>query len=127
MDENRTPIIYSYTRSQAIEDGVLIDVTPQAMESGFKVPVAVGDHLYHRYIVPPDGLDGYGQSIKGRLHDVLYLAQAAAIKNDGWRVVFDCMFLMGEGPRFETVKIVAVICGDDQGKPAITICLPEDE
>lgn len=33
--------IYIYTRKQAIEDGVLIDVTETAKEAGFKVPVAV--------------------------------------------------------------------------------------
>jgi len=30
-------IIFSYTRRQAIEDGVLIDVTEQAKQMGFKV------------------------------------------------------------------------------------------
>jgi hypothetical protein len=38
MDENE--IIYSYTRKQAIADGVLIDVTELAKEAGFKCPVA---------------------------------------------------------------------------------------
>jgi type I site-specific restriction endonuclease len=39
MDENE--IIYSYTRKQAIADGVLIDVTELAKEAGFKCPVAL--------------------------------------------------------------------------------------
>ena len=35
------PVIYAYTRAQAIEDGVLADVTETAKEAGFKLPVAV--------------------------------------------------------------------------------------
>ena len=35
------PVIASYSRAQAIDDGVLIDVTPMAREAGFKWPVAL--------------------------------------------------------------------------------------
>ena len=34
-------IISTYTRAQAIEDGVLIDVSPIAKEAGFEWPVAM--------------------------------------------------------------------------------------
>jgi hypothetical protein len=37
------PIIFQYTRAQAIEDGVLIDVTVQAAELGFRVHTVVTD------------------------------------------------------------------------------------
>jgi type I site-specific restriction endonuclease len=33
-------VIFSYTRAQAIADRVLIDVTPTALEAGFRFPVA---------------------------------------------------------------------------------------
>lgn len=49
-------VIYSYTRAQAIEDGVLIDVTVDT------------DNLYHRYFEVPTGLDAEGLSRAGRLH-----------------------------------------------------------
>lgn len=42
--------IYSYSREQAIQDGVLIDITGIAKEAGFKWPVAITDTLYHQYI-----------------------------------------------------------------------------
>lgn len=41
-------VIFSYTRKQSIDDGNLIDVTAQAKESGFKVPVAVSLILLFR-------------------------------------------------------------------------------
>src|SRR4051812_27741843 len=34
-------VIFAYTRKQAIEDGVLVDVTETAKEAGFKIPVAL--------------------------------------------------------------------------------------
>lgn len=34
-------LIHSYTRTQAIEDGDLIDVTEIGREAGFRVPVAL--------------------------------------------------------------------------------------
>ena len=128
MDDQGFNIIYSYTRTQAIADGVLIDVSGQANETGFKVPVAISDHLYNGYIVPPDGLDGEGQSVSGRLHDVLLMTfYAAKVRWDGERVYFEALFQMGEGPRFEKVQCVAIVGHGDNGKPVLTICLPEDE
>ena len=74
------PIIFSYTRAQAIDDGVLIDVTAQAAEVGFKVHTVVTDHLYNQYVVPLSGLEGEGQSVEGRLHDLLFRSLVAARK-----------------------------------------------
>ena len=63
-------VVYSYTRKQAIEDGVLIDVTEQAKEAGFKIPVAITSSLWYGHVVPKDIP---GQSVEGRLHDVLWM------------------------------------------------------
>ncbi|MHC1790216.1 DUF6573 family protein [Solidesulfovibrio sp.] len=103
-------VIYSYTRAQAIEDGVLIDITADAQAHGFKVHTVVTDNLYHQYVEVPNGLDGsFGQSSAGRLHDLLTLALFAARSSKGTdRVYFKVDFLMGPG-RSETVDIIAHI------------------
>ena len=121
------PIIFSYTRAQAIADGVLIDVTTKAAEVGFKVHTVVTDHLYNRYVVPPGGLEGEGQSVEGRLHDLLFrtLLAAKAIR-DSARAEFDVLFLMAPG-RWDTAHVVATIGPGDQGEPVMTIMLPEDD
>ena len=121
------PIIFSYTRAQAIADGVLIDVTAHAAEVGFKVHTVVTDHLYGEYVVPPAGLEGEGQSIEGRLHDLLFrtLLAAKAIR-DSDRAEFDVLFLMASG-RWDAAHVVAVIAPGDQGEPVMTIMLPEDD
>ena len=120
-------LIFSYTRAQAIEDGVLIDVTNQAAQLGFKVPTVVTDHLYNGYVVPPAGLEGEGQSVEGRLHDLLFRTLVAASRHGtGDRVEFDVLFLMATG-RWDTAHVVAVIGPGDQGEPVMTIMLPEDD
>ncbi|OEU71027.1 MAG: hypothetical protein BA863_07725 [Desulfovibrio sp. S3730MH75] len=127
MPKDEFELIHAYTRKQALEDGVLIDVTEQAKETGFKVPVAITANLYHQYIEPPDGLDGEGQSVAGRLHDVLFLTFLAAKDRwDGSMVVIEPLFVMGEGARFEKVKCWVVIGPGDCGEPVLTIMLPED-
>ena len=126
-NDNNWNVIYSYTRAQAIEDGVLVDVTEQAKSSGLKVPVAITDHLFHAYVEAPTGLGAEGQSTSGRLHDLLTLALFAAkrtIHTD--RVTFKVDFLMAPG-RLETVQVIAHIGPGDTAAPVLTIMLPEDD
>jgi len=46
MSLEKFEIIYSYTRKQALADGVLIDISQEAHESGFKIPAAISDNLF---------------------------------------------------------------------------------
>jgi len=126
--ENSEPhLIYSYTRKMAIEDGVLIDVTANAAEVGFSLNTVVTDNLLHGYVVPPAGLDGEGQSMLGRLHDLLMLARVAAGgQPDGDRVSFKVAFLMRPG-HLETVQVILHIGPGDHGEAVLTLILPEDD
>ena len=120
-------LTYSYTRAQAIADGVLIDVTAQAKEAGFKLSTVVTDNLYHQYIVPPEGLVCEGQSVEGRLHDVLWMVLLAAKAGVGGdRVETDVLFLMAPG-KLETVRVVAVVGPGDKAEPVLTVMLPGDD
>ncbi|WP_320169398.1 DUF6573 family protein [Maridesulfovibrio sp.] len=102
-------MIYSYTRKQAIEDGNLIDVTEQSKGTGFKVPVAVSVTLYERYITPPKGLEGEGQSVEGRLHDLFTMCLLAMQdKLDQSRISFQVLFLTKSSPR--TIEEIEVVC-----------------
>ena len=126
MDEEWN-IIISYTRKQAIEDGVLIDVTEQAKQMGFKVNTVVTDHLFGDYLTPPAGLEGEGQSLEGRLTDLLFKTLIAAKTiGGGSRIEFDVLFLMSPG-RWDTVHVLAIMGPGDHGEPVLTIMLPEDE
>lgn len=120
-------VVYSYSRAQAIADGVLIDVTEEAKAIGFKLHTVVTDHLFHGYVEPPVGLEGEGQSVAGRLHDLMVLtlfAARRAVNTD--RVTFKVDFLMAPG-RKETVDVVAHIGPGDRGEPVLTIMLPGED
>lgn len=120
-------LICSYTRKQAIEDGVLVDITKSAMQVGFKIHTVITWNLYTRYISPPAGLDGYGQSVEGRLYDVLWLAVLTARSNaQSSRMEFDVLFQMAPGEP-ERVRVVADIGPGDHGEPVLTIMLPGDD
>jgi hypothetical protein len=71
-------VIVSYTRAQAIEDGVLVDVSEWAstreMMGGFTIPVALTSAVWALVQAP----EGSHEDTRGRAHDVLWLASCAA-------------------------------------------------
>ena len=66
MKEIFGDVIYAYTRAQAIEDGVLIDVTAAAREAGIKHPTALTSAVWADYVAVPDEMKGH-QDEMGRL------------------------------------------------------------
>jgi hypothetical protein len=121
-------LIYSYSRTRGLSEGVLIDVSDLAREAGFKLPVAVSDSLYHCYLTPPLELAKEGQSLDGRLWDtlsVLRYAIKAASSTD--RISFSVLFQMASDAEPEPVDLLAVCGPGDFGEPVITIMLPSDD
>jgi len=121
-------VIYAYTREQALADGVLIDASALAKEAGFKWPVALTDHLYHSYIVPALDLVAEGQSITGRLWDLLQvLRYAIANSKDDTYLHFSVLFVMSPCAAPIPIEIISVAGPSDDRSPCITIMLPEDD
>ncbi|MFA9478777.1 DUF6573 family protein [Phycisphaerales bacterium AB-hyl4] len=121
------PIIYRYTRQQALADGVLVDLTEWAKETGFHCPVACTAAVWHGYVVPREGLRSLGQSERGRGHDLLWMLYHAIRRSRRKdQLLFQVIFLM-EPERQETVTL-KVICGPgDEGEPVLTILLPNED
>jgi len=120
-------VISIYTRRQALSDGCLVDCTELAHEAGFTWPVAVTDNLYHSYIVPALALVAEGQSITGRLWDVLMvLRHSIRSSKDDTYLRFTVLFQMSPGAAPVPVELVSVAGPDDDGSPCLTIMLPED-
>ncbi len=139
-------VIFRYSRAQAIADGVLVDLTsatddkgqllcPQA---GFKVPVAITRTAWAQTIEAggswkPDQ-DGEvlelkgGQSLTGRLWDVLWVLRTACGQADTtdrvhFRVLVD---VHGDGRR-EAVSLWALCGPGDDAQPVITIMLEGED
>src|SRR5947209_12200809 len=68
-------LISSYSRAQAIADGVLIDVSATAREAGFRWPVALTRAVWERCVRVPDGV--VCQDETGRLWDVVWMLLCA--------------------------------------------------
>lgn len=112
-------IISSYSRAQAIEDGVLVDLTDWARETGFTCPVAVTAALWGKIEAPKRS----NQDTRGRAHDVLYLMFVACkFAKPGQDELF---YRVKLGRRTETVK---VLCGPgDDGELVMTAMLPHED
>ena len=120
-------VVFTYTRKEAIEDGVLVDLTDIAKESGFKVPVAVTDTVFHTYLDPDEELKAYGQSLRGRIQDMLFMLYLSARKNTESIVLFEVCFLLKPGYDPETVSLKSVIGPGDEGEAVITVMLPHED
>lgn len=76
------PVIFSYTRRQAIADGVQFQAPASlAAEAGFRWPVFITSAVYEEAIGVPAGLEAQDES--GRLWDVLWMARLTCAANDG--------------------------------------------
>ena len=120
-------LIHSYTRREAIEDGVLVDVSAVAREAGIRYPVAVTSAVWGNYVeVPPDVV---GQDEQGRLWDVLWMFRTAVQRQrgPGSDVVRYSLLVRNDNERPREVELKAVCGPGDDGEPVVTILLPEED
>ena len=127
------PVVFAYSRRQAIEDGVLVDVTEIAREAGFRIPVALSRSVWERLVALPEGYQGF-QDEAGRLWDVLWMARHYALRASNSDRVRMCVLVRdirkdlrdSNRPPRRHFPIVAIGAGDE-GEPVITILWPEDD
>lgn len=115
--------VFTYTRAQALADGVLVDVSGMAKEAGFKHPVAITAGV--QAIIQAVG-DRGAQDYKGRLWDLLSIFWLEARKSAEDVVHFSVFFLMPYGKLRET-KLWAKCGPGDDAKPVITIMLIDED
>lgn len=112
----------TYTRKQAIEDGVLVDLssTQEAREAGFKAPVAATRHLWETI---ESGVGVAGQALKGRLWDVCFMAVQAlkAFNEDKHLVPFEVLM---KDPQSKLQKLELWLTFNEA--EGFTIMHPED-
>ena len=131
--------ICSYGRAQAIEDGMLIDVSATAREAGLVWPVALTAAAWADCVEWTDATEarkGYtGQSESGRLWDVcwmLSLAVRGALRRglDPTGPLFYELVRTpreGRGVMPRRVRLKFITGPDDSGRPCITVmALGED-
>lgn len=134
------PVVYSYTREQAIQDGVLIDVTETAKEAGIRFHTAITVAVLSEYVSVPEELEGM-EDEQGRLWDILWMFSVAARRgeiqgNQGRFEVLvskslDAQWLQNEqhhtGLQQRLVTLKAVCGPNGNGRPCITIMMPDED
>ena len=121
-------LIHSYSRADALRDGVLIDVSPTAREAGFKFPVALTRAAWERCVTVPPGV--LCQDEAGRLWDVLTMLRFAARGARGGATEVRFGVHVRNDNRERTPPLVRrkAVCGPgDEGEPVITVMMPDED
>jgi hypothetical protein len=140
-EESFGPIVFSYTRAQAIADGVLVDVSEMAEEAGVRMATALTQAVYEKYVAVPESLEGL-QDESGRLWDILWMFTHAVRSGrmDGSQGTFTVIVALPdrgdwssnespfEGQRTQRLVTLKAVCGpEDDGAPCITVMLPTED
>jgi len=127
-------LIHTHTRAQALEDGDLIDVTPQAQAAGLTCPTACTAALYGQLV-------GSGPNAVLRLESMLHTLRRAieaglrewifqGAQGDGPKEVTFAMqdnHTEGLPEDGERVDAYAAIGPDDTGEPVLTVMLSYED
>jgi hypothetical protein len=126
------PVIFAYTRQDAIEDGVLVDATvgdlAEVTRQHFKVHVAMTAAVYgvvERAVQNPRCANDY----KGVWHDVCWMLRIAISRQPAERSSPELLFrvvITGAGPS-KNWTFKAVMGPDDEGEACLTIMLPDED
>ena len=122
------PVIYSYTRAQAVADGVQVEVSKTATEAGIKFPVFLTRTVFDAYVeVPPDVT---GQDEAGRLWDIVWMLRFAILRSrPGADRLPVALYVRNDNRRATLIKLIAT-CGPldiDDPQPAITVMMPDED
>jgi hypothetical protein len=122
------PIVYSYTRSQAVADGVQVEVTKTANEAGIKFLVFLTRGVFESFVAVPSGVTGQDEA--GRLWDIVWMLRFAILRaRPGVQRIPVALYVRNDNRRATLIKLVAT-CGPldiDDPQPAITVMLPDED
>ena len=120
-------VIYSYTRTQAIKDGVLIDLTAlYPDETGlYKYPVACTSSIWE--LIDKGATNPrYHQTHKAIVWDIMYMSIKGIVRRISESEHIFCVRIAGAGAH-RNFNLKAVCHPSDDLSPCITIMLPEED
>ncbi len=144
------PVISSYTRREAIEDGILVQlsgpgyqgdqwVPDMVAEVGIRHPVAMTTTAFVQCVSP---IDGEGEKLapcqdsKGRLWDVLWMLRCAIRSNlNGSELRYTLhvvpnvteSYAKDYPPKPRKTQLKAICGPGDDAEPVLTIMLPDED
>lgn len=131
MNPDESPfgdIIYSYTRAQALADGVQVDVSKTASEAGIRFPVFFTRTVFDAYVTVPPKVEGQDEA--GRLWDIVWMLRFAIQRSrPGCDRLPVALYVRNDNRAPRLVKLIAT-CGPldiDDPRPAITVMVPDED
>ena len=131
MNPDESPfgdIIYSYTRAQALADGVQVDVSKTASEAGIRFPVFLTRTVFDAYVTVPPKIEGQDEA--GRLWDIVWMLRFAIQRSrPGCDRLPVALYVRNDNRAPRLVKLIAT-CGPldiDDPRPAITVMMPDED
>jgi hypothetical protein len=118
--------IYSYTRFQALEDGVLIDLNQYipVMQSGYRYPIACTAAVF-AIIDRACKNKKFHNDYSGVVWDILWMSRTAPIKRWNSGRLFQ-VIINGAGKK-TIYNLKLEVSGGDNGEPVLTIMLPNED
>lgn len=128
MKEIFGEVIYTYTRAQAIADGVLIDLSvlaPDVCRQHFKHPIACTSEVW-QIIERAVSNKRTCNDLPGVVHDVLYMSKNNILEKISESGVLFQVIISGAGR--QKVFTFKMLCGPgDSMEPVLTLMLPEQD
>ena len=130
-NQNQSPfgeVIYSYTRAQAVADGVQVDASKVAAEAGIRFPVFLTRTVFDAFVTVPEGVTGQDEA--GRLWDIVWMLRFGILRSrPGCDRIPVAFYVRNDNRTARLVKLIAT-CGAldiDNPQPAITLMLPDED
>jgi hypothetical protein len=128
MNSTHFDLVYTYTRSQAVADGVQVEVTKIAQEAGIRFPVFLTRTVFEAYVSVPEGVTAQDEA--GRLWDIVWMLRIAILRSQpGQDRIPVALYVRNDNRAAKLIKLVAA-CGPldiDDPQPAITVMMPGED
>jgi len=130
----RSEIIFAYTRKQAVEDGVQVDVTATAQEAGIALPVFLTRAVFEQFVIDSSGshqwpvrlAPGRSRAPLGYCRMLLF---AILRSRPGVERIPVALYVRNDNRAARLIKLVAT-CGPvdmHDPRPGITVMMPEED
>ena len=119
--------IASYSRAQALKDGILVNVSSVAQEAGLKFPLALTRAVWGAYVEVQPGV--IGQDEAGRLWDIVYMLRVAIRRGMGGDSLRYQLHVRNDNrERIPPLVTLKAVCGPgDDAEPVLTVMLPDED
>lgn len=120
--------IFTYTRQNALDDGVLVNVSEMAKEAGFKYPVAITERLHNAIENIPEAYSH--EDYNGRLWDILNMCRLYAGRSNNEGTILFQVILHTENNLQKSdlpITLKAMCHPGDNMEPVISIMFPTED